>query len=248
MKAFKDEFSTQADSYARYRPHYPEALYSFLYGLVRKTDTAWDCGTGNGQVAVRLAEEFRLVYATDISEKQIGQAPQRENIFYSIARAEQSALPSHSVDLVTIGQAIHWFDFYSFYEEVRRVARPGAVVAAWTYTLIQITPDIDRIIQKLYSGILKDYWSFERSYVDKAYKTIPFPFEEIESPVFELRLSWTFDDLLGYLSSWSSIQDFIRKNGQNPVALIEADLRMLWPETEEREVLFPIHVRAGYVK
>ena len=62
-----DRFSTQAAAYARYRISYPAALYAWLLPQVPGRRRAWDCATGNGQVAAVLARHFEHVAATDLS-------------------------------------------------------------------------------------------------------------------------------------------------------------------------------------
>lgn len=162
MKLVKDNFSRQVSDYKNFRPHYPEALYSYLFSQVQNTETAWDCGTGNGQVAIHIAEHFETVYATDSSAQQLSNAEQRENIRYLQARAKATPLAAASIDLVTVVQAIHWFDFEAFYKEVRRVARPEALLAVWGYGLIKISAAIDPLLQQLYSHTLGPYWDAER--------------------------------------------------------------------------------------
>ena len=72
----KDNFSKQADVYAKYRPTYPRDLFDFILSYVANKQAAWDCGTGNGQTAKELAVHFEKVVATDISQKQIDNAYQ----------------------------------------------------------------------------------------------------------------------------------------------------------------------------
>ena len=118
MNEIKDIFSKQADTYATFRPESPVELYEFLFKQTAHFENAWDCGTGNGQVAKVLAKHFKTVHATDISQKQLDNAIQKPNIIYSLERAEQTTLPDSSIDLITVAQAIHWFDFEAFYKEV----------------------------------------------------------------------------------------------------------------------------------
>src|SRR5689334_1149416 len=113
----KDNFSKQASLYARYRPVYPPELFSFILNHIEKKDSAWDCATGNGQTAKELAKHFDKVHATDISQKQLDQAEQASNIFYSLQAAEQTNFSDNQFDLVTVSQALHWFDFDKFYTE-----------------------------------------------------------------------------------------------------------------------------------
>src|SRR5688572_25795277 len=194
----KDNFSHQADAYAKYRPGYPPELFAFILDNVKGRETAWDCGTGNGQTAKELAQYFQKVEATDISQKQLDNAAQVPNINYSLQPAEQTNFPDDHFDLITVSQALHWFRFNEFYAEVRRVAKPGGWLAVWTYTRLPISPEIDELIgNEFYKKIVGEYWDRERRYVDENYMTIPFPLAEIECPRFSITLRWTIDELAG---------------------------------------------------
>src|SRR5205823_14795537 len=121
--------AAHAGEYRRFRPTYPPRLFEVLADWSPALRLAWDCGTGNGQAALALAEWFERVIATDRSPEQIAQATPHPGIDYRVAPAEDSGLADSSVDLVTVAQAVHWFDLHRFYAEVRRVARPRALIA-----------------------------------------------------------------------------------------------------------------------
>ncbi len=248
MKDTKDIFSTQASTYAAYRPNYPDALYDFLLSITQGRNTVWDCGTGNGQVAHRLAEYFKDVYATDISEKQIANAIHKDNIHYSVQRAEHTNFANDNFDLITVGTALHWFDFDNFYKEVKRIAKDGATIAAWCYAPFRSDNELDAVTDKFAYEILKDYWDAERKYVDEQYKTIPFPFEEIVVPELSIQVSWTFEHMLGYLNSWSSVQHYIKQEGRNPVGIIEQELAAYWQPSESKALTIPLFMRAGVIR
>ena len=248
MKNLKDNFSTQANSYAKFRPHYPDSLYEFIFNLAQNTDAAWDCGTGNGQVAVKLAEKFKKVYGSDISEQQLKNAVQKNNISYIHTRAEQTNLPENSIDLVTVAQAIHWFDFNAFYKEVTRVAKSNSIIVIWTYKLLNISTEIDLLIEEFYSKTIGSYWDPERRYIDEEYKTIPFPFKEITAPSFEITAQWDLRQLIGYLNTWSSVQKFIKEHKHNPVDLLESKIHSLWKTGEVKKVSFPLYTRIGRIE
>ncbi len=200
---FKDHFSRQAEQYTQYRPHYPAELFRFLAGVPARTERAWDCGTGNGQAAVELAKYFDEVIATDPSARQIEHAVEHPRVSYLVAPAEQAPLADSSVDLVTVAQALHWFDHPRFYGEVRRVLRPDGAIAAWCYALASITPEVDAVVWHLYSDLLGTYWPPERQMTMDGYATIPFPFAELPDPKIAMTAEWSLDDLLGYLGTWS---------------------------------------------
>ena len=226
--AFKDHFSAHASAYARYRPRYPEALFAYLAALCPAHDLAWDCATGNGQAAHSLAEYFAHVVATDASADQIANAAPHARVAYQVAPAAQSPLAPHTADLVTVAQALHWLDLDAFYPEVRRVLKPGGVLAVWTYSLIQINPAVDALIERLYHDIVGAYWPPERRHVEDGYRSLPFPFEALEPPAFTMSLLWTLDDLLGYLGTWSATTRYIKTHAANPVEEIAQDLTQAW--------------------
>lgn len=242
----KDLFSSNSRQYAAFRPSYPQALYDFTVKQVRNHHAAWDCGCGNGQVAKDLAGRFDKVYATDHSAKQIENAVRKENIIYSVAPAEKTSFADHQFDLVTVGQAIHWFNIPAFIEEVRRVTKPNGVLAVWGYSLLSVNEEIDPIVNHFYTSVIGPYWDKERRLVDERYRTIDFPFARIDVPPFEFSFEWTADELQGYISTWSSVQKYIMQNQSDPVEHLMADVRRLWGDGRKK-VSFPLFVRMGKV-
>jgi SAM-dependent methyltransferase len=248
LLAFQDHFSHDSKQYVAFRPKYPAELFPFLASLPRGRDCAWDCATGNGQAAVDLAMYFREVIATDPSASQLAQARPRPHVTYLLASAEQCPLTAGSVDLVTVAQALHWFDIERFYEQVRRVARPGSILAVWSYGLATISPQVDRVVGYLYHDLLGPYWPPQRKMTDDQYMTIPFPFEEVLSPKFEMLAQWNLDHLVGYLGTWSSTQRFMHTHAANPLDRVDPDLRSAWGPAETlREVRWPLYLRVGRI-
>jgi len=241
----KDNFSRRSDLYAKYRPEYPPALFEYILGFVKEKELAWDCGTGNGQAAAVLSRYFKKIYATDISQKQLDNAVKKDNISYTLEPAEKTSLADRSVNLITVAQAIHWFNFDAFYNEVRRVAKPGAVIAVWTYSLLKISAEIDHIIEDHHFNTLGKYWDPERKYVDDGYASIPFPFNAVETPLFNIELHWSLQDLEGYLNTWSGLQNFIKANSYNPVGEVIEKISRHWGDRETRKLLFPVHLKLG---
>ena len=241
----KDNFSAQAAAYAKYRPQYPESLFTYIIDFVKDKNTAWDCGTGNGQSAKELSKYFNTVLATDISQKQMDNAYKADNIFYSLQAAEKTNFANASIDLITVSQALHWFNFDKFYAEVNRVAKPGAIIAVWTYSLLQITAAINAIIHHYHFNTLANYWDAERKYVDENYVSIPFPFNEVSTPPFAIKVQWSLQELEGYFYTWSALQKFITANNFSPVDALMAQIKPLWGADEKREIIFPVHLRLG---
>ncbi|MDX2000985.1 MAG: class I SAM-dependent methyltransferase [Chitinophagales bacterium] len=245
---FKDYFSTQAIDYAKYRPDYPAALFDFIFSKVHHQGKAWDCATGNGQVAIKLAERFEQVVATDASEKQIASAMAYKNVTYQVVAAEQSGFADELFDLITVGQALHWFHFDQFFTEVKRVAKPGCFFIAFGYGDNFIEPNIDKVVQWFSNDLLGGYWPKERQYIDDSYLTIPFPFKQVEMPAMYISKNWDLADLMGYFSTWSSTNLYIKQNGSNPLQLLSPRLLDVWGEpTQKRLVQWPLFALAAYV-
>lgn len=241
-----DHFSARAADYARFRPSYPEALFDWLAAQTAAHDFAWDCGCGNGQATVALAARYGGVVGTDLSERQIRAAPPHPRIEYRAAPAEASGLPDTCCDLVTVAQALHWFDFDGFYAEAKRVLKPRGVLAAWTYQLLRAETGIDEIFADYHARVLAPWWPAERRWVDDGYRTLPFPFTEIAAPAFEIRLRWTLDELLAYLRTWTAVQYLSQAENRDPTLPLGELLRPLWGDGE-RDVVWPIAMRVGRV-
>lgn len=244
LELVKDRFSDHAHHYATFRPKYPKELYDFIFSHVTSFDLAWDAGTGNGQAAEVLATRFKHVYATDISGKQLEQAPSRDNITYAIA-GETTLLKEHSVNLITVAQAIHWFDRPAFYQEVKRVAQPGAVIAVWVYGLLKISPEIDPQLENFYTRIIGPYWDPERRVIDEQLKTIEFPFREIRPPSISMTMVWTLGELEGYLNTWSAVKNYTQSTGSNPTPALIDRIKAL--TSRELNVRFLLSFRVGTV-
>lgn len=246
MAAFKDHFSGHAADYASHRPTYPPELFAFLAAVAPGRSLAWDCGTGNGQAAVMLAEHFARVYATDPSAEQVNQAEPHPKVEYAVAPAERCPLPDGSADLVTVAQAIHWFDFDRFYAEVRRVLRPGGVIAAWGYAFHRVNPAVDAVLMRLENEFVGPYWPPERAYPEARYTTLPFPFAELPAPPFAMSMNWTLADTVGYLNTWSATKRFIKEKGFNPVERLTPEFAAAWGDpAERRAVTWDLFMKVG---
>jgi len=244
----KDIFSLKSDCYARYRPQYPAELFDFILDHVEEKELALDCGTGNGQAANVLAEHFKKVYGIDISSSQIDNAVRKDNIEYIICLAEQTPFPENTFNLITVATAIHWFQFDSFYSEMRRIASDKCVLACWGYNLLKTdTPEFNEMLKAFYTDTLNDYWDKERRFVEQEYKTIPFPFDEIENPGFEYRVKWNLFQLDGYLNTWSAVHNYFKQNGLNPVSVFMDQVNQKFGPDMVFSIIFPLFMRMGRI-
>ena len=245
---FKDHFSQVASGYRAFRPEYPEDLFQWLADVSPQRKVALDCGCGTGQAAVALARYFDSVYAVDPSQEQIANAVPNEKVTYLVAPAEKTGLPRETLDLIIAAQALHWFDLERFYPEVDRIARQGAIFAAFSYGLVTIAPEIDRVIKHLYYDILGQYWPPERRHVDAGYRSLPFPFREIAAPGFTMKANWGINHLMGYLATWSAVKEFRARTANDPLKDVEAELQGEWGQEEEKPISWPLVIRAGIIR
>jgi SAM-dependent methyltransferase len=247
MKPYADHFSRLAPAYASCRPGYPDELFTYLAGLLARHELAWDCAAGSGQATLPLARRFQRVVATDASAAMLDQAPRHPKIEYRVATAEKSGLSSGTVDLVVVAQALHWLDLDRFYSEAARVLIPGGVLAVWTYgTQYLHDAAIDPLVQRFYSEVVGPFWPSERRHVESGYRTLPFPFPELEPESFAMEEEWNLSQLLGYLRTWSATQRYRESHGRDPVEQLSLEIEPLWGENPStRTIRWPLSLRVG---
>jgi ubiquinone/menaquinone biosynthesis C-methylase UbiE len=201
-------FSDRPDRYVAARPHYPEELFDWLAARCPRRDVVWDCATGNGQAAVGLAPRFRKVIAADVSPQQIAHRMVGENIDYLVSRAEDSGLAAAAVDLVTVAQALHWFDFSRFWPEVARVAREQAFFCAWGYDWPITVDEVQRALVAPFRAIIAPFWAPNNKLLWDGYKAaeVAFPFAPAATPELTIQLAWSLAQLLDFMMTWSAFK------------------------------------------
>ncbi len=243
-KSFEDHFSENTKEYALFRPTYPTALFEYLSDIAPENKIAWDCATGNGQSAQQLSRYFSQVLATDASASQLKQVKKEKNIIYRVSVAEQTSIETGSMDLITVAQALHWFDLEKFFIEVKRVLKPKGVLAVWSYNLLNIRTDIDEVIKHFYEETLGPYWPPERQIVEQGYAEIQFPFKLIETPGFMMKQEWDCSQLLGYLGTWSAVKKYKHEKGFDPISELAKVILDVWGDPGEKLIVeWPLNTR-----
>ncbi|CAG9334002.1 unnamed protein product [Blepharisma stoltei] len=255
----KDLFSGFSDSYAKYRPDYPEDLFTHLSSLTNNHLVAWDVATGSGQAAKSLSKYYSTVIATDSSASQINSALPKDSsnslIFEHLpAELPKEVVDSHkyltynNVDLITVAQAMHWFNLEKFYDVVYKVLKTDGIIAAWSYQLPEVSSEIDKIMMEIYENVLGEkYWSPLLKHVDNGYANLDFPFDRNVSlpPTKEIIKEWNFEDYWNYLHTWSGLQTAIKNSNQDPSQPFYDKFLEIWGKNEVKTVKFPMKFLIG---
>lgn len=243
-------FSVRSDAYASSRPQYPAELFAWITSQCGRRETAWDCATGNGQAALGLAPHFNRVEATDFSPEQIEHAFPAANVCYSVQPAEQTNFPAASFDLVTVAQALHWFDLEGFWAEVRRTAKPNAFFCAWGYAWFDCDRELDAALFTPVLRILKPFWASENGKMWRGYRSeeIRFPFKRVEAPSFAIGLNWDIKQILCHVHTWSAYKRAIADpQVAQRLAAVEAHAFSRFRSSGPLQLRTPLIVAAGPV-
>lgn len=213
----QSRFSDRAEDYAKYRPSYPaEALDCILEGLNTPSQLiAADVGAGTGISSRLLAERGVRVIAIEpnLAMRQIAKV--HPLVEFHDSSAENTKLPSNSVDLVTCFQSFHWFSPEPTLREFARILKPKGILAAvWNNRDRQdeFTQEYSNLIQ-----IVSNNGSEIRQGTERFLGDIPL-FSTVRHLTFSYQQALDRDGLIGRTMSTSYIpktgevvEEFIKK-------------------------------------
>ena len=226
-----------AQLYAKYRPTYPKDLLNRICRFLRASgspqhasaaeeryDLAVDVACGSGQSTFFLASKFRRCIGVDVSKRQVEFARKKaqekgatRDVEFVVGSASQIPLEPAVADLVGCAQAWHWFEQPgSFYDEAKRVLKPGGVLAVYGYgNMILENKESNDLVSDFYWKTLHPYKHANRRHIDELYREVVLPFERTERHDFSMGVSMTLPQVIGYLSSSSYYQGFIKSNPES---------------------------------
>lgn len=239
-------FSEGGRNYSQYRPKYTRELAEYLADLAPDNQKALDVGCGTGQLTQLLSDYFTTVTGVDPSEDQLRNTSPVPGITYIHSAAESLPADFSGYSLITVAQAAHWFRLDDFYREVHRVAKPGAVIALITYGVLNIEGQIGERFRQFYYEEIGRFWPVERQLVDSGYRELFFPFEELKAAHFWIEADWDLQELFGYISTWSAVQQARQKGDELIITKFANDLTEIWGNPDERrKACWPINMRVG---
>jgi SAM-dependent methyltransferase len=243
---FAEHFRSIATQYAQFRPHYPDALVDILAEHCAGHDLAWDAGCGNGQLTIQLRRRFLDVVGSDPAPEQIALAPKLPHTQWLVATADLPMLASRSVDLAVAAQAAHWFHWPRYVAEVERVTKPGAVVALVSYGTMTLDDAAGALVSRYYHDTLASFWPPERRHIENGYRDLVWPWSPIDAPPVDMTATWSRDELVGYLSTWSATVKLISSIGPAPFEQLTRDIAEVWPDDERRLITWPLTIRMAH--
>ncbi|EFA74693.1 putative SAM dependent methyltransferase [Heterostelium album PN500] len=215
-KELKDLFGKVGDKYATFRPTYPQELFDIINDITKDTpqELAIDVGCGNGQATIELGKLFKSVIGVDPSLSQISNAKKADNIQYKQSPAECIDQPPNTADLITVAQAVHWFDLPKFFEESKRILKPNGYLIIWCYgSAICFNEEAQRLHQDFYHNILGDKYLLPNlRYIDRRYIDIIPPFENTTRKSISFQKTISIVNMIGYYSTWSGYITYLTEN------------------------------------
>ncbi len=240
-------FNDKSDLYAQARPQYPADLFSYIKTLAPNTNSVWDCATGNGQATVGLSKIFDHVYATDISGEQIANHLDVENVTFSVSPAEHTKFDNNMFDLINVAQALHWFNLDKFWPEVRRVLKPGGAFITYAYIWFSVSPEIDALVESEVRAVIDPFWAPNNQLAIDGYQDVNFPFEKLDVPNFDIKVSWSCEQMINYLHTWSATRRCMDTQGTTFFEHARSLLEQAWGDPNNvKTATSPLIVIAGY--
>lgn len=240
-------FGKAAELYHRYRPGISLNSAKMIAAITPGHDLALDVATGTGQVAARLLPHFSHVIGIDHDPRLIAEALRHSTVDYRVGNALQLRVDSGSVDLLTVGNALHWFDQAAFWKEVERVLKPGGVLAVLQHKrTFTGSKEFDELVEKDLGEILRPYGDPRMCAGRKNFEMTRLPFPSGPAVRDFVAFTWALTDFKDYLGTMSQNILYREVHGEPPTKSLDDRLSEAWgEEVPTRRVVFPYLLRTA---
>jgi ubiquinone/menaquinone biosynthesis C-methylase UbiE len=189
MKNNLSNFTGRAEEYAKYRPDYPEQIISLLenkIGFDLSKDIA-DIGCGTGKLSKLFLNNGNLVFGVEPNDEMRLKSEKLLSKFINFisieGTAEKTMLATKSIDVITVGQAFHWFDLKKTKKEFKRVLKKdGHVVIVWNER--KNTSLVMKAVNKILLSLNQEHEEAEKNLVDKNLLNTFYGVEKANTSIF----------------------------------------------------------------
>jgi ubiquinone/menaquinone biosynthesis C-methylase UbiE len=207
----KKVFSTKAEKYAKYRWDYAsDAIQSILnIAQMSNQSTVADIGAGTGILTRHFVDKAQKIYAIEPNFAQRQILARKLGAFPSIsvmdASADDTQLPDHSIDVITVGQAIHWFEPKPARREMMRILRENG----WLVLIRNNGADTEQ--NKAVRSLMTEEYGADLSIVTQQPEKKPFRFyfgnDDFQTIIFPFAFQQGWEEFLGTLTTVSFMPD-----------------------------------------
>jgi len=244
VKMNEAKFDGMGNTYAKFRPTYPQAFIDYLFSDVgiNKDSIIADIGSGTGILTKQLLKLGNKVLAVEPNNdmRAVAEADLSDYInFKSVnGSAKNTMLDSQSVDFITVAQAFHWFDRESFKAECNRILKPnGKVILVWNSRTIdsEVNKDSDAINRK-YCPDFKGFSGGIRGTEDANSQFSNFFVGEYETRIFQNDITFHLDGFIGRNRSASYA---LKEKDENYLAYIAELTKCFYKHAFDGKMIMP---------
>jgi len=207
----KTVYSTKAEKYAKFRWDYAARAIEVMIEMTQMSSnsTIADIGAGTGILTQHLVAKVQKIYAIEpnselrqILTRELGALP---SISVIDGFAEATNLPNNSVDVITVAQAIHWFDPEPTRQEMMRILKDkGWLVLLRNYGTNQEQNEAIR-------SLMTEEYGADYTVVNERPKEKPTRFyfgnDDFQRFVFPFQFHQNWDEFIGSLTTASFMPD-----------------------------------------
>ena len=226
----KHIFDGLTNDYDRFRPRYAETSLRTLADYTDDVSHLLDLGSGTGILTRALRPLFpdAVIVGAEPGADMLAHAavvtPDADVLAWVATHAETLPFADNSFDLITVGQAAHWFDRPAFYDECARVLRPGGTLAILYNNRVKesaIARALEGALKELAPGYHRGYRDFDSQGELEAHAAT----RDVKKIIEAWTWRRTIDDFIGYVRSTSHFKVAVRERAEADVmASLEATL------------------------